>query len=68
MLVVLDLLAVWHLYVFGFLFGLLNAAAFLAIPPLLVAADKLSAANAVLQGMRRACEMLAPRLAVWCSR
>ncbi|HZG68756.1 MAG TPA: MFS transporter, partial [Herpetosiphonaceae bacterium] len=63
--VLLDLLAVWHLYVFAFAFGLLDAffqPAFLAIPPLLVASDELPPANAVLQATRRACDMLGPAL------
>ena len=64
-IVLLDLLAVWHLYVFAFAFGLLDAffqPAFLAIPPLLVASDELSPANALLQATRRACDMLGPAL------
>ncbi len=63
--VLLDLLAVWHLYVFAFAFGLLDAffqPAFLAIPPLLVASDDLPPANALLQATRRACDMLGPAL------
>ncbi|MDQ5850887.1 MAG: MFS transporter, partial [Chloroflexota bacterium] len=63
--VVLDVLAVWHLYVFGAAFGLLDAffqPAFLAIPPQLVASDELPATNALLQATRRACDMLGPAL------
>jgi MFS family permease len=63
--VLLDVLAVWHLYVFGVGFGLLDAffqPAYLSIPPLLVASDELPRANAFLQATRRASQMVGPAL------
>jgi MFS family permease len=63
--VLFDVLAVWHLPIFGIAFGLLDAVfqpAFLAAPPLLVRSTELSRANAILQATRRGCEMLGPFL------
>lgn len=67
-LVLLDSVSLWHLYLFGGLLSVLDAAyypASLSVVPTVVSRERLAAANALIQGAEQASQTAGPVLAAF---